>query len=337
MIFITGATGLLGSQVLVDLIEKQNAVKVLVRVKSSKELIYQRLKNKNIPVDKFNSLVDWIEGDLDDILFLEDALKGVKQIFHCAGFVSFSPEDKKMLDSINYKGTRNLVNAALENKVEKFGFVSSIATLGRATSGSMITEETKWEATNNNSFYAKSKYKAEMEVWRGVAEGMNAVIINPSIILGEGNWEKGSSALFNTVLKGNKFYTFGVNGFVDVQDVSNALILLMESEIKNERFVVSAENVIYKDLFAMMAKHLKVEAPKYYAYPLLSQIVWRILAVISFFTRRKPLITRATARTAKNKYYYNTEKLEKAINFKYQPIEKTIERISISFLKEKER
>lgn len=337
MIFITGATGLLGSQVLVDLIEKQNTVKVLVRANSSKDLILQRLKSKNISLDKFNALVEWVEGDLNDILLLEDTLKGVSQIYHCAGYVSFSSDDKKILDLVNYKGTRNLVNAALENKIEKFGFVSSIATLGRTTSGVNITEETKWETNNNNSDYAKSKYKAEMEVWRGVAEGMDAVIVNPSIILGEGNWGKGSSELFNTVYKGNKFYTLGVNGFVDVQDVSKALILLMESGIKNERFVVSAENVVYKDLFEMMAKHLQVKAPKYYASPFLSQVAWRLLAVFSFFTGKKPLITKATARTAKNKYFYNTDKLRNAIAFEYLPIEKTIERVGKAFLEEQKK
>jgi len=337
MNFITGATGLLGSQVLVDLIELKQPVRALVRKNSSKHLIYQRLSAKNISLDTLNELTEWIEGDMNDPLFLEEATKGIKNIYHCAGIVSFSPQDKEILDNVNYKGTRNIVNAALENNIEKFGFVSSIATLGRANSGSSISEETKWETTNNNSYYAKSKYKAEMEVWRGVAEGLNAIIINPSIILGEGNWEKGSSALFNTVLKGNKFYTYGVNGFVDVQDVSKSFIYLMQSNIQNERFILSAENVVYKDLFTMIAKHLNVPAPKYYASPFLSQIAWRVEFLISIITRKKPLITKATARTAKNKYYYDTSKLNKSINFKLKSIEETIERISKAYLIEIKR
>ena len=332
MDFITGATGLLGSQVLIDLLKQGRNVRVLLRSSSSRELILYRLKQFNIEERYALSLIEWIEGDLCDVALLYDATIGIECIFHCAGYVSFAPKDTPVMKEVNYIGTKHLVNAALENGVKKFGYISSIATLGRVDEGGVVTEETKWEPENKNSEYAKSKYKGELEVWRGIAEGLDAIIVNPSIILGEGNWDKGSSALFNTVYKGNKFYTLGINGFVDVQDVSNAFVKLMESEIKNERFVISGANVCYMDLFDMMAASMNVKAPSKLATPLMSGIAWRIFAALSFFTRKTPLITRATARTANSKYLYSSAKLENAIDFKFTPIEDTIKRVGEAYI-----
>jgi len=334
MILVTGSTGLVGSHLIYQLISKGEEVRALKRKNSSTTLVKKVFswyaKDHAVLFDK----ILWIDGDLLDYDSLITAMKGVDFVYHTAAIVSFNTSDKEQLMLTNVKGTANVVNAALETEIKKLCYVSSVAALGRAGNNKITTEATEWKDVKGLSTYSHSKHHAEMEVWRGTAEGLNAVIINPTIILGPGKWEEGSVKMFKTVYKGLPFYTGGRNGYVDVDDLAKAMILLMESNFTKERFLITSENIWYKDLFTWMAEALKVKAPSLKAGQFLSAISWRILKLISFFTGKPPLITKETAATANQDFRYSNEKFIQATGMKFKPIKQTIEETAKIFLKD---
>ncbi|MCU0370166.1 MAG: NAD-dependent epimerase/dehydratase family protein, partial [Bacteroidales bacterium] len=235
MIFITGATGLVGSHLTFELVRSGQPVRALKRPSSDMGMLEKVFRLYSDNPENLLSTIEWVEGDILDIFSLEEAMEGADTAYHCAALVSFLPKDRKKLIKINTEGTANVVNAALEKKLRKLCHVSSIAALGRPENlTDVIDEDLVWKTSRNNSVYAVSKYGAEREVWRGTAEGLDAVIVNPSIILGVAGNSQGSSRLFNTVWQGLKVYPPGKNGFVDVRDVARAMILLMNGDFRNE-------------------------------------------------------------------------------------------------------
>lgn len=325
MILITGATGLVGSFLTLELLKKGRKVRALKRPSSDLTMIRKVFQRYSGGGDDLLRRVEWVDGDILDIFSVEDAMEGVTEVYHCAALVSFLPGDRKKLMRVNVEGTANMVNAALAKQVRKLCHVSSIAALGRPERHSdLIDEKLVWKASRNNSNYAVSKYGAEREVWRGTAEGLDAVIVNPSVILGVAGPSMGSSRLFNVVWEGLKFYPPGQNGFVDVRDVAAAMVLLMESDIRNERFILSAENVTYKRLFDLIAEGFGKKGPRIAVSPALSGLSWRVEKVLSKVKGRKPLVTRETARTAVQQYAYTSERIGQALGFGFIPIEDTI-------------
>ena len=333
MILVTGGTGLVGAHLLHKLTENGEKPVALIRPGSDKmkTLRVFSFYSKD-PQTLFNS-IKWIEGDILDYHSIIIATKGITHVYHCAASVSFQSSDSLTLTEINFQGTINVVNACLENQIKKLVHVSTIGTLGRADSSGIVTEETYWN-NKKSSVYSTSKYHAEMEVWRGIAEGLNAVIINPSIILGPGDWSSGSSKLFATMYNGLKFYSKGTNGFVDVRDVADSLIKLMESNITGERFIINSENISYEELFTVMAKEMNIAPPRYKATKLMSEIVWRILWVKGKVTGRKSTITKETAETANQKYQYSNEKILQGIDMDFIPVLESVRQTAKIFLKE---
>ncbi len=312
IIFITGATGLLGSCLIQELVKQDVNIKALYR--------------NQIPFT--HSKIEWIQGDLFDVILLEEILNGVDEVYHCAGKVSFNPRDRKELFKTNVEGTANVVNACLNNNVKKLLHVSSVSALGRIRENTLINESMQWSPETSNSVYGESKYLGETEVWRGAEEGLNTVIVNPVIILGAGNWNSGSSAIFKNIYKEFPYYSEGITGFVDVLDTANAMIALMNSDITNERFIISNENISYKELFDMIAVAFQKKPPHKKITPSLAALVWRLEAFKSLITRKAPFITKETARTALAKVYFDNTKLLKALpSFKYTPLKNSIDRI----------
>lgn len=312
MIFVTGGTGLLGSYLLRDLVARGQEVSALYR--------------SNIPDEPYAKSVRWIQGDILDIVLLEEIMQKAKQVYHCAAVVSFNPAKKYEMLKINAEGTANVVNAALTSGVQKLVHVSSVSALGRNETGTAISEEDKWDEEKNKSAYGKSKYFAELEVWRGISEGLNAVIVNPSTILGVGRWEKdGSAAIFKKAYEAFPWYTDGVAGFVDVADVAKAMIQLMESDIAGERFIINAENRALKEVFTDMAKAFNKKPPHKKAPSFMIKLLWRLEKLRSLFTSKDPLITKETANTAQRKTYYDNTKLLKFLpGFQYKSLQTTI-------------
>ena len=292
MIFVTGGTGLVGSRLLFDLAQSANKIRALKRPFSSMEIVNRVFRHH----ENLLSKIEWVEGDITDLFSLDDAMTGMKQVYHCAAFVSFHSSDFRKLMKINIEGTANMVNTALEKKIERFCYVGSTASLGRAEENLMLTENTFWKASKYNSGYAISKYGAEREVWRSMEEGLDAFIVNPSIIIGPGNLHSGSTALFGEVKKGLKFYSNGINGFIDVRDVSACMIQLMERSITGERYILSSENISYREVINYMADCFGKKRPTVRVGKVLTEIGWRMEAIRTLFTGKKSMITKETLR-----------------------------------------
>ena len=330
MILVTGGTGLVGSQLVFDLVKAGNKVRVLKRNASNMEILHRIFSgNENLL-----PFIEWAEGDVTDIFSLEDAMQDVKQVYHCAGLVSFLAADFQRLMKVNVEGTSNIVNLALENGVEKFCHVSSTASLGRSEENVIITEKTFWKTSAYNSGYSISKYGAEREVWRAIEEGLNAFIVNPSIVIGPGNLHSGSTALFGEIRKGLKFYPTGSSGFVDVRDVSKCMIMLMQGQVHSERFIINAENSSYREVMNLIADSFGKPRPAIRVGHLLREIGWRAEMIRKVFSKSKPMITRETARNGQCSWLYSNEKIKKTLGFEFISMKDSIERTSNIFLKE---
>jgi dihydroflavonol-4-reductase len=315
MILVTGATGFLGAELIHQLTAQNLKIRALKRSTSK---IPDLLKN--------NQLIDWAEADINDSEDLADAFENITQVYHCAAFVSFDPKDKSKLLKINIEGTSNVVNLCISHNA-RLVHVSSIAALGDAKKGAQITEKDFWEYNANVHSYAISKYEGEMEVWRGIAEGLDAVIVNPAVIIGKNAGFNGSGAIFKLVKDGLKFYTDGATGIVDVEDVAKMMILLMNSDISAERYTLSADNLHYKDFFAQIANGFGIKAPNIEAKPWMLGIAWRAAKLASIFTRKAPSLTKDAAKSSFNLSYYSNEKIKTAIQIDFKPLEKSIQEV----------
>ncbi len=320
-VLVTGGSGLLGRELIRQLVSHGKNVTAIYNNASLDDLSFPQL-NK-------------VRCDILDVNVLEEVMDGVEELYHCAGKVSFIPRDTRQIFKVNVEGTANVVNAALNAGVKKMLHVSSVAALGRIRQDEFINETMQWTEETSNSRYGQSKYMGEMEVWRGIAEGLNAVIVNPSLVIGSGNWHESSTAIFKSVYNEIPWYTDGMTGVVDVKDVANAMIMLMDSDINAERFIISAENIGFHDLFKMIAKEFNKKIPSKKVTPLLAAIVWRLEAIKSKFTGVSPLITKETARTAMSKVRFDNSKLKKYLPaFQYNSLENTI-RTTCSALQQK--
>jgi dihydroflavonol-4-reductase len=321
MILVTGGAGLVGKELIAQLLAEGKKVKAIF--------------NKTSLINFNNDNLVSVQCDILDVYALEDAMQDVTEVYHCAAIVSFAPKDEKKLYKINVEGTANMVNACLNASVRKLVYVSSVAALGRIRVGETINETMQWTPETSNSKYGHSKYLAELEVWRGVAEGLNAVIVNPVIILGAGNWNEGSSKLFKSVYDGFPYYSLGSSGFIGVKDVASIMIQLMESNITAERFILCAENTTYQSVFNMMANAFGKKLPSKKITPFLAAIAWRIEAIKSKLTGSSPLVTRETAATSLAEAKFDNSKLFKFLpDFKYKGLQETITETCKAFMKD---
>lgn len=338
MILVTGGTGLVGAHLLYELTNSGLRVKALRRQQSNTDWVKKIFSYYTNTVDELFARIDWVEGDILDYLSLEEALQGVTCIYHCAAIVSFHGDDNDMMLNNNVKGTGNLIDAAIHNGVSRFCHVSSIAALGKTQDGSEINEETYWTPSKRKSGYSLSKFFSEMEVWRGIEEGVDAVIVNPSIIMGPGNWEIGSPKIFQSIWKGLNYYTKGISGFVDVRDVVKAMIQLMADsqfeQVKNQRFILNAGNMSYQDFFNKIADGLNKPRPRSFASDVKLHIAWRMAKAASFFTGKRPVITRDAVSGTNQKNQYSGEKIKLTNGFEYRSLDSSITDIAEIFLKD---
>lgn len=310
-ILVTGGAGIVGNELIKQLLDTGEKI---VATKHS------------TPISICHPSLEIVQCDILDVTSLEEIMSGIRQVYHAAALVSYDPKDQRQLLKLNIEGTANVVNACINAGVDKLVHVSSVAALGRIRNEEMVTEKMNWTEETSNSLYGKSKYFGELEVWRGIGEGLKAVIVNPSLILGGDNWENSSSAIFKNAYNEFPWYTNGVSGFVDVRDVARAMILLMNSEITGQRFILNSENLSYREIFSLMAKCFGKKPPSKKVTFILAEAVWRIEAIKSWFTGKKHLLTRETARTAQAKVYFDNKKILQALpSFHFIKIKDTIE------------
>ena len=327
---------MVGAHLLYELTKAGEKVRALKRPSSNLNQVIKTFEYYTNNAQQLFDTIEWFDGDMLDYDSMEKALAGVQIIYHCAAIVSFDSRQREQMISGNVQGTANIVDAAIANGVKRICHVSSIAALGKATNGESVTELTSWVPSKRNSSYSESKFHSETEIWRGIEEGLDAVIVNPSIIFGPANWESGSAKIFKSIWDGMKFYTKGVTGFVDVEDVVKAMLQLSNDvnfeQCKNERYLLNAENKSYQEVFFKIADVLDKPRPSIFASDALTGIVWRLAAVASFITRRPSLLTReaVTGRNAIN--LYDGSKISSKIDFSYLKIEDSIKQTA-GFLK----
>ena len=326
MILVTGGTGLVGSHLLRLLVQGGNKIRATRRPDSNMHLVAD-----------IADAIEWVDADLQEPQSLYEAMQGIEQLYHCAALISYIPKDANNMRRINRQGTANVVDMALQAGIKKMVYVSSIAALGRNVKLREVNEDTTWHDSHLNSNYAISKMLAEREAWRGIAEGLDTVIVNPSVVLGRGDWQTSSCRLITRIHKGLRFYTRGGTGFVDVLDLVQIMQQLMNSPITNERFVVNAENWLYKDFFDAVAQQLHKKPPHILANKWLSSLAWRLEAVKCALTGGTPLITRETARTAREFYLYVNQKIKKALHFSFRPLTQTIQRVCSEFIEDEQK
>lgn len=320
MILVTGATGLVGSHLLISLLQENNSVKALYRNSKKIDAVKQVFIYKN-QLHLFDKII-WIEGDINDIPSLNSAFENISSVYHCAALISFDPKDEEKLRKINIEGTANIVNCCIDFGVKKLCHVSSIAALGDTKEGeTTITEETDWNPEKLHGDYAISKHGAEMEVWRGFQEGLEVVIVNPGVIFGYGFPEQGSSVIFKSVKKGLSFYTKGKTGIIAVEDVVNCMMQLMQKNINGQQYTLVAENPTLETILFTIADGLKVKRPSIYANKSLTRIAWRLDWFLSKITRKKRTFTRATSKSSHSVDIYDNSKIINELNYSFVPME----------------
>ncbi|MBC3541857.1 NAD-dependent epimerase/dehydratase family protein [Rufibacter sediminis] len=308
-VLITGGTGLLGRFLLQRLLSEGCKVTAFYR--------------KTLP-DTSHPNLHWVEGDILDPLLLRSLIQEVEEVYHCAGFVSYAPQDAGLLQQVNVEGTANIVDACLIKPDVRLCHVSSIAAVNRKKGENLIHEDVKWDMAAERSVYAFSKHYAEMEVWRGISEGLKAVIINPSVILGPGDMDRSSTQLFKYISEERAFFTRGYANFVDVRDVVEAMVLLMNGNHWGERFIINGHTTSYQHFFQAVAVLMGKRAPYVKVPSWVSEIVWRLESMRGKLTGVKPLITKETARIAKEKHFYSNAKVKAATGIMFRPLEDTL-------------
>lgn len=324
MILVTGATGLVGGHLVRQLVEDGKRVRAFCRRPD------QAASNPMLAHFEHANL-EWFAGDVLDFGSLFAAFEGVTEVYHCAAMVSFSPKDREKMHRVNIQGTENIVNLCLTGGIRKLIHCSSVAALGKAKEGKVISENTKWENHPSNSEYAVTKFLSEMEVWRGIEEGLCASIVNPSIIIGPGNPTESSGRLIQTVATGLKFYSPGSTGYVAAADVARAMRLLMDSDIEAKRFLLNGINCSYKEFFNKVANALNVNAPSSCPPRWLSEIGWRILGFWALISGKAPLITKETTESAYASRTYDGTAITQAIGFEYSDFDLVIKETAESY------
>lgn len=328
MIFVTGGTGLVGSHLLVELAQKHDQITAIyrdpVKISTVEKLFHYYLGSAAAIYFK---KINWEFCNVLDVPRLGELLPGHKTVYHCAAIVSFKRRDFSKMMKINREGTANMVNLSLDLGIEHFCYVSSTAAVGDKdiSPNELVDEDGKWILTEETSGYAISKYSAEKEVWRGIEEGLKAVIVNPSVVIGAGDWKESSMVIFKTIANGLSFYSPGANAFVDARDVAKIMISLVQKGITGERFLCIGENASFLTLFTLIANRLNKKPPKYKVNYFLMSVVWRISVFWSAITFSSPTVTKSSALSAFNDKKFSNKKLVNELNYSFYTLKDSVD------------
>ncbi len=334
-VFVTGGTGLVGSHLIYSLLVKGRKVRAIYRQGSNRDRLKRIFGYYYENAGELYDKIEWVECDIFDYEKLKEAIRGADIVYHCAGVVSFSSLEKEIVLSGNIRGSANVVKACLENTVPRLCHVSSNASFGATEKDTIINESHRWDEDAYHTVYAISKHLAEEEVWKGIRKGLNAVIVNPTIILGPGDWSRSSSALFSSVDKGVPFCTNGISGFVDVRDVVRAMISLSESTVTAERYIVNAENLSYCTIFSWIAENLGARKPQMRLPKIFSWPAYLFIRIYELITGKEFYLTKDILSAAWQKVEYDGSKLIKTTGIRFIPVERSIRDIAAIYLADK--
>ncbi|SHF17580.1 NAD-dependent epimerase/dehydratase family protein [Chryseobacterium takakiae] len=323
MVFVTGATGILGRVIVLELLKKGKNVRAAKRATSNLDEVKHSYSFYTENPDDFFNKIEWINVDFDDIQSIQDALKGVDEVYHCAAKVGFNPDDAKEMYHTNVKGTQNLLYACENSEVKKFLHVSSVAVLDIDNENGELDEDSDFNPKEDHSAYAISKHLAEMEVWRASAEGLNVVIINPGMIIGSGSWGKSSGDVFPTMEK-NGFTFSGGTSYADVRDVAEISVELMERNIFGERFIIISENKRYAELAKQIRKELGLKEAKVLTkFQLNMGIVANML--FGWLIPQLKMVTKSNVEAISRMKIISNKKVKERLNYTFIPLEETID------------
>lgn len=332
MILVTGGTGLVGAHLLYFLAKSEKKIRAIYRdeksIKKTEEVFSYYTKDASLLTK-----IEWFKADITDVPAMIPAFVGIKQLYHCAALISFDAKDYKEMRKVNIHGTAIMVNLAIDAKIDKICFVSSIASIGNSLKGDLITEENEWNKEADNSWYSITKFGAEMEIWRASQEGVKVVVVNPGVILGSGLFATGSGKIISKIYKGFNFYTEGITGFVGVKDVVKAMILLMDSDIKNERFILVSENKSFKDVFFLIADAFQKKRPSFKIKPYQTAILWRVSWLLSKITNSATVFSKYAAKSGHSMSKYSSKKIEESLDFKFETISDVVNRTCKNYTK----
>ncbi|TMU55444.1 NAD-dependent epimerase/dehydratase family protein [Flagellimonas algicola] len=324
MILVTGGTGLIGSHLLFQLVQDGKSVKATYRTKKSLKKISKVFDYYTEHPETLLHKITWVQADITDVGTLENAFKDVTQVYHCAALISFDPRQLDQLIQANSEATANMVNLCIANGVKKLCYVSSIAAIGPSVKGKMATEENEWNDTKV-SVYGLTKHDAELEVWRGSQEGLAVVVVNPGVVLGPGFWKSGSGSFFTYAQKGKKHFIPGGTGFVSVNDVTRAMTQLMDSGIRNERFILVNENLTYSEFFKRICGRLGVTPPDKPIPFWMLELFWRLDGLRSKLRGKRRRLTKNMVKGMYRREIYNNTKIKKALDFTYDNLDETLD------------
>ncbi len=333
MILVTGGTGLVGAHLLLALCKQGKKPRALYRNYSKIESVQKLFESYSDDSKTLFQQIEWVPGDVTDLYQLQLAFEGIQKVFHCAAFISFDPKDLNLLQKTNEEGTANIVNLCLKTKAKLF-HMSSVATLSNYNGRDPLDENAFRDPQQISHAYGLTKYEAEMHVWRGIQEGLEGCIVNPGVILGQGFWRAGSGALIRTVHKGLKYAPTGYTGFVSVEDVVACTLMLSNKNFFGERFILVAENLSYKDFIEKTAQWLGVNPPKKIATKTLLNLAWRLDWLRSKLMGKRRKLSKLMAKTLSEKTIYSHDKIKRVIGYQFEPIDKTLEKVSLAFLKD---
>jgi nucleoside-diphosphate-sugar epimerase len=335
-ILVTGGTGMVGAHLLHKLSGKGYNIFTTYRDKQS---ILKAEKIFSFYTDKYKDISDsinWIECDLTDRNMLKKLFSEVDCVINCAAVISFSPGDEKSVISSNIDIASSVVDSCLESDVKRLIHLSSIASLGDTENGEEHTEENIWKSSKNKSAYSISKFESEMEVWRGIYQGLNAIILNPSIIIGPGDWDSGSPSIIKQIDKGLPFYTNAYNGYTSVYHVTDAIYSALKGTEEGKRYIVSSDNLSYKDLIYTICNTLKRKAPG----KLIKRWLFKPITFIGEVFNRIGIRNKFNKQLEKsifNSYFYNGTLITKELDFRYSDLKKDITTIVNIYLDDKQK
>lgn len=333
---VTGAGGMLGAHVVLELLKQGNTVMAAHRKNADlgeTKAFFTRWDGQQ---GALYEKAEWLELDIFDVSELTTKTQGLDAIFHCAGMVSFEHRDWRKLMQTNEVGTANIVNACLANNIA-LCHVSSVAVLHNLDYRKPLDESVFWKKSGRESDYAISKYNAEREVWRGIEEGLEAVIVNPAVILAAGFWNRSSSKIFSTVYNGNPFYTKGVAGYVAATDVAEIMLSLVNKKVFSQRFVLAENCYSYKEIFSWMAQCLGKKPPIFPISKPILMILARFEKIIAWFRGKPARVTPALVNSAFNKQTYSSEKIKNTLNFRFRNTKEMIKEAAFYYLQDQKK